>query len=190
MRPLGGSDQSGGGGADVALVPVPDRERDPDDELVVILLGDDLLLLEHPGLHLDVRYGRDLGQFETVAGPVQGGAGGEDVGVVAKDVGEDRVVVIVWDEAIDLPFDHAQRQLLQAHVGDELFPGVYVIENGLLVCEANDERLGPQCRRLVAGGETACQEVGLQPVDFVGEGVGSRKVLGRDRLSLCSTIGL
>ena len=128
-----------------------------------------VVLFPEVAAHLDVGHGSDLGQLEAVASPLQVVAGGEDVGVIAEDVGEDGIVVIVRDEPIDLPFDGAERQLPQAHVRDELLPGIHVVGDGLLVAEADDEGLGPQGRRLVAGGEPARQQVGLQPENLVGE---------------------
>ena len=71
--------------------------------------------------------------LEAVLRSLQVGAGGEDVRVIVEDVSEDLVVVIVWDEPIDLPRDGAERQLPQAHVGDKLLPGIDVVGNGLLV---------------------------------------------------------
>ena len=155
VRPFGGSDQGGGGGADVALVLVPDRKRDTDTERVVVLERHESCSLSRLGTHINVRHWRDLCELQAVASPQQGVAGGEDIGVIAKDVCEHRVVVVVGDEPIDLPFDRAQRQLLQPHVSDELLPGIHVVGDSLLVAQPNDEGLRPQGRWLVAGGEPA-----------------------------------
>ena len=127
------------------------------------------MLFEEVATHVDVGHGSDPGQLEVVFRSIQIGTGGEDVRVIVEDVSEDLVVVIVWDEPIDLPRDGAERQLPQAHVGDKLLPGVDVVGDGLLVGEANDEGLRPQGRRLVAGGEPASQQVGLEPENLVGE---------------------
>ena len=89
--------------------------------------------------------------------------------MIAEDVGEDRIVVIVRDEPVDLSFDFAERQLPQTHVRDELLPGINIVDDGLLVGEADHEGLGAQGRGLVAGGEPAGQQVGLKPENLVRE---------------------
>ena len=47
------------------------------------------MLFPDVGTHLDVGHGSDLGKLEAVASPLQGATGGEDVGVIAEDMGED-----------------------------------------------------------------------------------------------------
>ncbi len=77
-----------------------------------VLHRNDGLLFPEVAPYLDVGHGDDFGQLEAVAGRLHDVAGGEDVGVIAEDVGEDRIVIIVRDEPIDLSFDCAQRNCL------------------------------------------------------------------------------
>ena len=169
MRLLLGPDQGALGGHDRPLVAVPNGHRHAERQGRAVLLRSEAVILEHAHVHVHVGNGRDLGQFQVVAGLVDPVAGRQHVRVVAKDVGQDGVVIVVGDGRIDAAGHFRERQLPHVDRGHELLPGIDIGLDRLLVRQPRGVGLRPQGRRFVRRRKPACQQVGLEPIDFVGE---------------------
>ncbi len=110
-----------------------------------------------------------MGQFQVVAGLFDPVAGRQHVRVVAKDVGQDGVEIVVGDGRIDAAGHFRQRQLPHVDGRHELLPGIDIGLDRLPVGQPRGEGLRPQGRRFVGRCKPARQQVGLEPIDFIRE---------------------
>ena len=122
------------GGHDIALVLVPHREqRQSNRGRGHKLLRGNRILVQQGHVDVDVGKRRDLLQLELIFGLVDPVADDLDISMIAQDAVENLVVIVEGNDAVDVPFDLAERQLPQVDRGGELLPSVNVILSRLFV---------------------------------------------------------